>query len=114
MLRAFEFVGYPTEAHNYLFIGDYVDRGKQSIEVIALLLAMKIKFSAHFNLLRGNHEISAINRTYGFFEECRRRYTVQLWHDFGKCFNFMPVTALIEGRILCMHGGLSPELTLLD
>ena len=114
LLRAFEFVGYPSEHLNFLFIGDYVDRGKQSIEVISLLLAIKIKFSAHFNLLRGNHESAAINRNYGFFEECRRRYSVALWQEFCKCFNQMPVTALVENRILCMHGGLSPQLHVLD
>ena len=110
LLRAFEFVGYPTEEHGYLFIGDYVDRGKQSIEVIALLMAFKVKFGSNFNLLRGNHESAAINRQYGFYEECMRRYSVSLWNEFCRCFNHMPVCALIEGRILCMHGGLSPSL----
>ena len=62
LLRTFDFVGYPSEKNSYLFIGDYVDRGKQSIEVIALLLAFKVKFPINMNLLRGNHESAAINR----------------------------------------------------
>lgn len=114
LLRIFDYAGYPSEFKNYLFIGDYVDRGKQSIEVICLLLAFKIKYPEKFNLLRGNHESQAINRSYGFYDECKRRYTVTLWTEFCKCFNFMPVSAIIEDRILCMHGGLSPELHSLE
>ena len=114
LLRTFDYCGFPSEDKNYLFIGDYVDRGKQSIEVISLLLAFKVKYPDTFNLLRGNHECQAINRTYGFYDECKRRYSISLWREFGYCFNFMPVCALIEQRILCMHGGLSPDLHSLE
>jgi len=91
-----------------------VDRGKQSVEVICLLLAFKVKYPQSFNLLRGNHECQAINRTYGFYDECKRRYSINLWREFGYCFSYMPVSALIENRILCMHGGLSPDLHSLE
>ena len=114
LLRIFDYGGYPSLDQNYLFIGDYVDRGKQSIEVITLLLAFKVKFPNNFNLLRGNHECQSINKTYGFYDECKRRYSVSLWRDFGNCFNYMPVSAIIEQRILCMHGGLSPDLHSLE
>lgn len=109
LLRLFEMGGFPPEA-NYLFLGDYVDRAKQSIETIALLLCYKIRYPLTFFLLRGNHECSALNRIYGFFDECKRRYSVKLWRIFGDCFNCMPVTAIVAGRIICMHGGLSPDL----
>ena len=66
LLRLFEYGGFPPEA-NYLFLGDYVDRGKQSLETICLLLAFKCKYPENFFLLRGNHECSSINRIYGFF-----------------------------------------------
>ena len=79
-----------------------------------MLFALKIKFPHSFYLLRGNHESQAINRTYGFFDECKRRYTISLWTEFCRCFNFMPITAIVDNRILCMHGGLSPELYKLD
>lgn len=113
LLRLFEYGGFPPEA-NYLFLGDYVDRGRQSLETICLMLAYKIKYPENFFLLRGNHESSTINRLYGFYDECKRRYSIRLWKLFGDCFNCLPVAAIIDEKILCMHGGLSPELTSLE
>lgn len=109
LLRLFEYGGFPPDA-NYLFLGDYVDRGKQSLETICLLLAYKIKYPENFFLLRGNHECASINRIYGFYDECKRRYSVKLWKTFIDCFNCLPVAAIIDEKIFCMHGGLSPEL----
>ena len=109
LLRIFEHCGYPGE-FNYLFLGDYVDRGKQSLETIALLLAYKIKYPDKVTLLRGNHESSVTNRIYGFYDECKRRYNVRIWKSFTELFNYLPVAAIIDDKILCMHGGLSPEL----
>lgn len=113
MLRLFEYGGFPPES-NYLFLGDYVDRGQQSLETICLLFAYKIKYPENFFLLRGNHESSQINRVYGFYDECKRRYSVKLWKVFCDCFNCLPIAALVEERILCMHGGLSPDLRNFD
>nr|POF11281.1 serine/threonine-protein phosphatase pp1 [Quercus suber] len=113
LLRLFEYGGLPPNA-NYLFLGDYVDRGKQSLETICLLLAYKIKYPENFFLLRGNHECASINRIYGFYDECKRRFNVRLWKIFTDCFNCLPVAALIDEKILCMHGGLSPDLHDLD
>lgn len=109
LLRLFEYGGFPPEA-NYLFLGDYVDRGKQSIETICLLLAYKIQYPENFFILRGNHESAGINRIYGFYDECKRRYSIKLWKVFSDAFNCLPAAALIDEKILCMHGGLSPEL----
>ena len=109
LLRLFEYGGFPPQA-NYLFLGDYVDRGKQSLEVICLLLCYKIQYPNNFFLLRGNHEAAGINRIYGFYDECKRRYSIKLWKTFSDVFNCLPVSALVDEKILCMHGGLSPEI----
>jgi serine/threonine-protein phosphatase PP1 catalytic subunit len=111
-----------------------VDRGKQSLETICLLMAYKIKYPENFFLLRGNHECASINRIYGFYDECKycnklflnytlksinylvyifvgkRRYNIKLWKVFTDCFNCFPVAAIVESKIFCCHGGLSPDL----
>jgi len=109
LLRLFDYGGFPPES-NYLFLGDYVDRGKQSLETVCLLLAYKVKYPENFFLLRGNHESASINRIYGFYDECKRRFTIKIWKMFIDCFNCLPIAALIDEKIFCCHGGLSPEL----
>ena len=109
LLKLFEAGGFPPEA-NYLFLGDYVDRGKYSLETICLLLAYKIKYEENFFLLRGNHECASINRIYGFYDECKKRYNLKIWKAFIDVFNCLPIAASIDDKILLMHGGLSPEL----
>jgi len=110
LLRLFEYGGFPPES-NYLFLGDYVDRGKQSLETITLLFSYKIKYPENFFLLRGNHECASITRIYGFYDECKRRHNIRVWKQFCDVFNCLPVSAVVDEKIMCMHGGLSPELT---
>ena len=109
LLRIFEILDYPPKK-NYLFLGDYVDRGKQSIETILLLFCLKIKYPDKIYLLRGNHESASVNKIYGFFDECKRRYSIRLHKQFSEVFNMLPFTAIVEDKILCMHGGLAYDL----
>ncbi|KAE8990924.1 hypothetical protein PR002_g21014 [Phytophthora rubi] len=96
-----------------LFLGDYVDRGAFSCEVMLYLLLLKIRFSDKVVLLRGNHECESISSFYGFRNECRAKYGISVYYHFLSCFQSMPVAALLptpRGKILCVHGGISPEL----
>ncbi|EGT52801.1 hypothetical protein CAEBREN_00302 [Caenorhabditis brenneri] len=117
VLRLFDKAGFPPLV-NYLFLGDYVDRGPHSLEVVTLFLAYKVKFPGNFFMLRGNHECGSINRVYGFLEEVIRKYGTKfgadLWNAFQHCFACMPYTALVAGKILCMHGGISQKMTSLN
>ncbi|CAL4936798.1 unnamed protein product [Urochloa decumbens] len=113
LVRILQQEGAPPR-RKYLFLGDYVDRGDQSLETICLLLAYKARYPEHVFLLRGNHECASVNLVYGFYDDCKRRYTVRLWRAFTDCFNCLPAAALVDGRILCVHGGISPHLRSLD
>ncbi|CAD6195478.1 unnamed protein product [Caenorhabditis auriculariae] len=113
MNRLFDIIGRVPE-ERFMFLGDYIDRGPQGIEVLMLLFALKIRYRNRIYLLRGNHETPAVNKIYGFYNECALKYGVGIWWDFQACFNRIPMAGLISKKVLCMHGGLSPELTHLD
>lgn len=114
LIRIFNSCGYPPYT-NYLFLGDYVDRGYKSLETILLLLCYKIKYPENFFMLRGNHESANITKIYGFYDECKRRLPLisgshKLWKSFVDVFNTLPIAATINDKIFCIHGGLSPDL----
>lgn len=128
LIRLFEMCGFPPAA-NYLFLGDYVDRGKQSLETILLLLCYKIKYPENFFMLRGNHECANVTRgaslavpehllmstaVYGFYDECKRRCNIKIWKTFIDVFNCLPIAAVVASKIFCVHGGLSPSLSSMD
>ena len=113
LLRVFQLAG-PADTNNYLFLGDYVDRGNRSCAVASLLFAYKLRYPNNFFLLRGNHECPSVNKVYGFFDEARQNYSPTIWQKFNEAFFFLPVAALIESSILCIHGGLSPDITRIE
>ncbi|ELP94110.1 serine/threonine protein phosphatase PP1 isozyme, putative [Entamoeba invadens IP1] len=99
------------QTDKFLFLGDYVDRGPRSVDVVLLVFALKVLYPDRFFLLRGNHESENVNHLYGFYDECKRRFDVRVWRCFCEAFRYLPVSALIEGKILCLHGGLSKSMT---
>ncbi|GMP99922.1 hypothetical protein CsSME_00047215 [Camellia sinensis var. sinensis] len=142
LMRLFDEYGFPSPAGDityidYLFLGDYVDRGQHSLETITLLLALKIQYPDNVFLIRGNHEAADINALFGFRLECIERMVwnmqtlfslkgfevltmnvymqgesdgIWAWTRFNQLFNFLPLAALIEKKIICMHGGIGRSI----
>jgi|EP00945_MAST-04E_sp_MAST-4E-sp1_P007554 serine/threonine-protein phosphatase 6 catalytic subunit len=99
----------------YVFLGDFVDRGHNSVETFELLLCLKARYPAHLTLLRGNHESRQITQVYGFYEECVRKYgNANAWKYCTEVFDYLNMAAVIDGRVMCVHGGLSPDIRTLD
>lgn len=114
LIRIFQMFGTPSN-RNYLFLGDYVDRGAFSIEVMTLLMALKLRYSSNMHLIRGNHEFKHINKVYGFYNEIMEVFAEEQCFDkFNDMFSYMPFAAVINNQVLCVHGGISPQLENLD
>ena len=108
-------VGGDVPDTNYLFMGDFVDRGFYSVETFLLLLAIKARYPDRVQLIRGNHESRQITQVYGFYDECLRKYgSVNVWRYCTDVFDYLTLSALVEGKVLTVHGGLSPSINNLD
>jgi len=107
--------GGECPATSYIFMGDFVDRGYNSVETMTLLLLLKARYPHRITLLRGNHESRQITQVYGFYDECQRKYgNANPWKYCTELFDWCPLAAVVDGKVLCVHGGLSPELRTID
>lgn len=114
LMELFKIAGEPPQT-NMLFLGDYIDRGNDSVECFCYVLCLKLLYPQRVTILRGNHESCQINRIYGFYDECKRKYaTEEVWVMFTELFTLLPLAAIVEDSVFCLHGGLSPDLKSLD
>ena len=108
LIRFLQAVDYTKQ--RFLFLGVFVDRGYHSVEILSLIYALKIRYPNQYFVIRGNHESHDINRVFGFYDECIKKYDESVWKRFNLTFAYYPILARIKQKILCVHGGLSPEL----
>jgi hypothetical protein len=126
LMRFFDIWGAPYDAYgrqdgdielyDYLFLGDFVDRGNHSLETICLLLALKSQYPQQIHLIRGNHEDKWINNGFGFSEECALRLDEDpgdldsVFARINTLFEYLPLAAVVDEKIICLHGGIGATL----
>jgi diadenosine tetraphosphatase ApaH/serine/threonine PP2A family protein phosphatase len=117
LVSVFKTHGMPGPSNSYLFLGDYVNRGKYSVEVITLLYLLKARYPYSVYLLRGNHEDENICDMYGHKNALQHIYKEQYfkaWQDCISCFSALPIAAVVNNDFFCVHGGIGPDVTTLQ
>ena len=128
LMRYFESFGNPSDDNQmgdinvmqYIFLGDFCDRGLYSLEVILLLFALKIKYPDFIYLIRGHHEDKTINEKYGLGDECHERLLdeiqnpLSIFSNLNKAFDYLPFGVLVDDNILLIHGGIGSSINTLD
>jgi protein phosphatase len=109
LLRVFSQLGWPPRTR-FIFLGDYVDRGDHSTEVLLTLYSLKLLFPADVFLLRGNHECRSLTACYGFRDEVQKVFSEAVYEKAIESFDFLPMAAIVNDVIFCVHGGISPQL----
>ncbi|EAS04969.2 ser/thr phosphatase family protein (macronuclear) [Tetrahymena thermophila SB210] len=96
---------------NYLFLGNYINKGHYSIECFSYLIALKLRYPSRITLLRGSHETTSTSKIYGFYDECNNKYgSIDIWKAFLSVFECLPLSAVIENEVFCVHAGLSHQI----
>lgn len=121
LLQFFATYGSPNhytgdiELASYVFLGDLVDRGPNSLEVAVLLLSLKVRYPEQVFIIRGNHESAEVNANYGFQAECLARLGadagMRVWNAINEAFSWLPIAGVIADEIFCCHGGLGSHVT---
>lgn len=115
LFQLFQMTATRSPDSKYLFLGDYVDRGYSSIETFAYLSYLKVRHQDQYFLLRGNHESREVSQMYGLYKDCQEVYgNSGPWYEMNSVFDLLPLAAVIDDRIVCVHGGLSPMVVYVD
>lgn len=104
-----------TNKKKYIFMGNYVDYGHYSLNTFLLLVSIILQYPGSISLLRGNHECRLITKKYGFYDEIISNYGhAGIWNMCNDTFDLLPLAAKVDSNILCVHGGISPNISLIE
>ena len=113
LLKLLDLAG-DVSTNKYLFLGDYVDRGSFSVEVLLVMCALKLCFPGNIFMIRGNHECRQMTTFFNFRAECLSKFDLEFYEISCETFDNMPLACVINKKFLAVHGGISPEMVTLE